>query len=83
MPPDWFVYMLRCADSSLYTGITIDLARRIEEHNAGELGARYTRARRPVKLVYQERQPNRSAAAKRERWLRRLSKAGKERLVAE
>ncbi|CAJ2376999.1 MAG: GIY-YIG nuclease family protein [Gammaproteobacteria bacterium] len=79
---DWFVYMLRCADASLYTGITTDLARRLTEHNAGAAGARYTRARRPVTLVYQERLPNRSAAAKREQALRRLGKAEKERLAA-
>ena len=78
---DWFVYMLRCADASLYTGITTDLARRLTEHNAGAAGARYTRARRPVTLVYQERLPNRSAAAKREQALRRLGKAEKERLA--
>ena len=78
---DWFVYMLRCADASLYTGITTDLARRLTEHNTGAAGARYTRARRPVTLVYQERLPNRSAAAKREQALRRLGKAEKERLV--
>ncbi len=79
---DWFVYILRCADGSLYTGITTDLARRVAEHNAGaQAGARYTRPRRPVTLVYHEHHQSRSAAAKREHALRKLGKAEKERLV--
>ena len=48
---DWFVYILRCADDSLYTGITNDVARRVKQHNTGQQGARYTRQRRPVTLV--------------------------------
>ena len=80
---DWFVYIVRCADGSLYTGITTDLERRVAEHNHGApAGARYTRPRRPVTLVYHEPQTNRSAAARRERALRKLGKAGKERLAA-
>ena len=80
---DWFVYILRCADDSLYTGITTDLKRRVAEHNSGaSAGARYTRARRPVTLVYHERQSSRSAAGQRECLLRTLSKADKERLVS-
>ena len=79
---DWFVYIVRCADGSLYTGITTNLERRVAEHNAGEsAGARYTRSRRPVTLVYYERQESRSAAAKRECLLRKLNKADKEQLV--
>lgn len=70
----WFVYLLQCADGTFYTGITTDVKRRIEEHNGTAKGAKYTKARRPVKLFYQENQPNRSAAAKREYQLRRLSK---------
>ena len=80
----WFVYMLRCADNSLYTGITTDVLRRVAEHNglgAKGAGAKYTRMRQPVELVYQERQANRSQAGKRELALKRLSKAEKERLV--
>ena len=63
----WFVYILRCADDSLYTGVTTDPQRRLREHN-GELvgGARYTRARRPVVLVYTEVCADRSAAGQRE-----------------
>lgn len=80
---DWFVYMLRCADGSLYTGIATDVARRVQEHNAGApLGARYTRGRRPVHLVYQERAADRSAAARREHALKRLRKGDKEALAA-
>lgn len=79
---NWFVYVVRCADGSLYTGITTDLERRIEEHNAGEAaGARYTRVRRPVTLVYHECQPTRSAASKREHWIKNLNKEDKEELV--
>jgi putative endonuclease len=72
----WIVYMLRCCDGSLYTGITNDLPRRLGHHGAGTASA-YTRARRPVRLVYQERQPDRSAALRREAALRRLPRAAK------
>jgi putative endonuclease len=72
--------MLRCRDRSLYTGITNDLARRLTRHRAGTASA-YTRARRPVRLVYEERQPDRSAALRREAALRRLSRADKLALV--
>ena len=61
----WFVYIIRCADGPLYTGITTDLARRTRQHNAGT-AARYTRSLRPVKLVYQESQGSQSLALKRE-----------------
>lgn len=61
----WFVYILRCADGTLYTGITKDLARRTRQHNDGT-ASRYTRSRRPVKLVYQEPQRSQSLALKRE-----------------
>jgi len=68
----WFVYILCCHDNSLYTGITTDLERRLTEHNETNKGARYTRARRPVKLVYSEPAPDRSAASKREAQLKSL-----------
>ncbi|PYP69609.1 MAG: hypothetical protein DMD41_16575, partial [Gemmatimonadetes bacterium] len=61
----WTVYLLRCRDGSLYTGITNDLARRLARHRAGTASA-YTRARRPLRLVYTEGQPSRSAALRRE-----------------
>jgi putative endonuclease len=74
----WFVYMLRCNDNSLYTGITTHIARRIEEHNAGKAsGARYTRSRRPVKLVYAEEAVSRAEAARREAAIRRLDRSRK------
>jgi len=61
----WTVYMLRCADGSLYTGITTDITRRCKQHNAGN-ASRYTRSRRPARLVFQEAHANRSEASKRE-----------------
>lgn len=78
---NWFVYLLRCADDSLYTGITIDLERRLVEHNFGQAAARYTRTRRPVTLVYQECLPDRSTASKREGRIRKLNKTDKEKLI--
>ena len=75
---NWTVYILRCADDSLYTGITTNLERRIDEHNNDDLkGAKYTRARRPVSLAYQEACKDRSNATKRELQLKRLSRAKK------
>ena len=62
----YYVYMLECADGTLYTGIATDLERRVEEHNSSAKGAKYTRARRPVTLVYSERYEDRSSASKRE-----------------
>jgi len=78
----WQVYIVRCADDSLYTGIARDLERRIAEHNADNgLGASYTRSRRPVKLVYQESAADRSAASKREYQIKQLSRAEKMALI--
>jgi len=62
----YYVYVLQCADDTLYTGIAKDLKRRVKEHNESEKGAKYTRARRPVTLVYSEEFANRSTASKRE-----------------
>lgn len=62
----YYVYILECADKTLYTGIATDIERRVEEHNSSDKGARYTRARRPVALVYSEAFPDRSSASKRE-----------------
>jgi SprT protein len=78
---DWYVYILRCRDNSLYTGVTKDLERRLDEHNHSKLGARYTRARRPVEMVYSERLESRSAAGKRECEIKGLSRLEKERLL--
>ena len=74
----WWVYLLRCADGTLYTGITTDLDRRLAEHNGdGPSGARYTRSRRPVQLVYCEAARNRSDASQREAAIKRLDRARK------
>ena len=62
----YYVYIVKCADATLYTGIATQLDRRIEEHNSSPKGAKYTRIRRPVKLVYSEEYADRSAASKRE-----------------
>jgi predicted GIY-YIG superfamily endonuclease len=70
------VYLLRCRDGSLYTGITNDLARRLAKHRAGTASA-YTRSRRPLVLAYQEPQPDRGAALRREAAIRRLSRSAK------
>lgn len=77
----WIVYMLRCADDSLYTGVTTNLPRRLHEHNFSTSGARYTRSRRPVRLVHAEMAMNRSAACRREYQLKKLSRAAKEKLL--
>jgi putative endonuclease len=80
---DWFVYILRCADDSLYTGITTELDRRVEEHNDKDkkLGARYTRSRQPVTLTYQETYESRSLASKREAEIKRLNRQQKLLLI--
>jgi len=72
----WTVYLLRCRDGSLYTGITNDLSQRLESHRRGTASA-YTRARRPVSLLYQEVVPDRGSALKREAAIRRLSRVEK------
>ena len=63
----WYVYLLRCADATLYCGVTTDMERRLREHNAGSRGAKYTRARRPVELVCCVAQPDASSACRLER----------------
>ena len=74
--------MVRCADGSLYTGIARDVARRVAEHNSNNsLASRYTRARRPVTLVYQEKRKSRSAASKREYEIKQMKKNEKEALI--
>lgn len=78
----FYVYILSCADGTLYTGITTDVARRLNEHNGrGKQGAKYTRARRPVKLMYSELCEGRSAAQKRESEIKKLSRSKKEELA--
>lgn len=80
-PDKWYVYMLCCSDDSYYTGITKDLSRRLQQHNTGKVGAKYTRSRRPVRLVYQEQQQNHSAALKREMEIKRLPPQAKRTLA--
>ena len=76
----WFLYLVRCADGSLYTGITNDVPRRCKQHNAGT-ASRYTRSRLPVELIYQESQPSRSMALKRELAIKAMSREEKESLI--
>jgi len=75
------VYILQCADKSLYTGITVDLAKRVNEHNNSKLGAKYTMARRPVKIVYFKKFRNRSLASKAEIQIKKLSRKEKVELI--
>lgn len=77
----WQVYILECADGTLYTGSTNNLERRVEEHNSKPTGAKYTQARRPVLLRYAKELPDRSAAAKEEARIKALSRAEKLELV--
>jgi len=76
---EWFVYMVRCSDGTIYTGMTTDVARRVTQHNAGRSagGARYTSGRRPVRLIYLEKVVGTKAAAARERELKRMARETK------
>lgn len=77
----WYVYILECADSTYYTGITTDIDRRVAEHNEGPKGAKYTKARRPVQLIYTESVVDKSAASKREYAIRTLTRSQKKSLA--
>ena len=77
----WYLYIVRCNDGTLYTGITKDLDKRIDEHNSGNHGAKYTRFRLPVTLVYTEQAESRSDAAKREYQLKRMPLIKKNELI--
>lgn len=79
--PGWLVYLLRCRDGSLYTGITNDLPKRLKLHAAGK-ASRYTRSRLPVTLAYTDPQPSRSCALKREAAIKKLSRRHKESLIS-
>lgn len=82
MSNTWYVYIVRCSDNSFYTGIATDVKRRIDEHNGnGLLGAKYTRNRRPVTLVYREVHGSRSEACRREYEIKQLNRQGKEALI--
>ncbi len=78
---NWTVYIARCRDGSLYTGITTDPERRLAEHNSG-FGGAYTRSKIPIEMVYREPAADRSVAQRRERAIKRLSRAQKEELIA-
>ena len=78
----WYVYLLRCGDGTLYTGMTDDVERRLAAHQAGK-GAKYTRGRGPLTLVYTEEQPDKSAALKRELQIKKLRREQKEALIAD
>ena len=79
---DWYVYMLRCGDGTLYTGITDNVEKRLAAHRAGK-GAKYTRGRGSLKLVYTESCPDRSAASRREYQIKKLSRTEKQKLCGE
>lgn len=78
----YFVYILQCADDTLYTGITTDIKRRVDEHNYSDKGAKYTKLRRPVKLVYSEESENRSSASKREHSIKQMTRVKKMELIS-
>tara|TARA_R110001606_G_scaffold168365_1_gene312836 strand:+ start:615 stop:881 length:267 start_codon:yes stop_codon:yes gene_type:complete len=78
---EWKVYIVECSDGSFYTGITTDINRRILEHNYSLKAAKYTRSRRPVRLVYEESASNRSEASKREYSIKRLKRKNKSSLI--
>ena len=73
----YFVYILSCSDNSLYTGITTNLDRRLEEHNSSKLGAKYTRGRRPVKIVYSKKFRNRVTASREEARVKKITRQEK------
>ena len=77
----YYLYILQCADDTLYAGITVDPDRRVAQHNIGKYGARYTRVRRPVKLVYTKKFRNRSTASKAEARMKALSRTEKLSLI--
>jgi len=77
----YFVYILECSDKSLYTGITTNMEKRVSEHNNSNKGAKYTKARRPVKLVYSEPSKDRSSASKREYAIKKLTRVKKLQLI--
>lgn len=77
----WQVYILRCADQTLYTGVTNDLKRRLTEHSESPLGAKYTRGRRPVELVFTLKTPDKASAMQHEYQIKRLTRSQKLALI--
>ena len=78
----WYLYVVRCGDGTLYTGITTDLKRRLNEHNTNNKGAKYTKTRRPISLVYYELYQSRSNAQKAEHKFKKLTRKQKEKKIA-
>jgi putative endonuclease len=81
MKPGWFVYILQCGDGTLYTGVTVSLERRLDAHQRG-VASKYTRARLPVRLVYQETRRSRAGAQRREAAIKKMARHDKLRLLS-
>jgi len=77
----YYLYIIKCADKTLYTGITTDLKRRVTEHDSTKLGAKYTSSRRPVKIVYSKKFKNRSTASREESRIKKLKRVDKLKLI--
>lgn len=77
----YYLYILKCVDDTLYTGITVNLSRRLSEHNSSKFGAKYTRSRRPVKIVYSKKLRNRSTASKEEARVKKMPRKKKIKLI--
>ena len=77
----YYLYILKCADKTLYTGITVDLERRVNEHNSSKLGAKYTKARRPVELIYSKEFRNRVTASREEARIKSLTRKEKLEII--
>ena len=82
-PARWFFYVVMCCDDTLYAGVTTDIKRRLHEHNGTRRGAKYTRVRRPVRLVHKESFPSRSSAQKAECSFKKLTRKQKESIIRE
>ena len=78
---EWHTYIVECNDGSLYTGITTDIDRRVNEHNHSNKGAKYTKTKRPVRLVYSESHTDRSESSKREYFIKQLKRSDKLKLI--
>ena len=79
----WFLYVVHCSDGTLYTGVTTDVKRRVDEHNVGKRGAKYTAARRPVRLIYVSYYVSRSDAQKAEGKFKKLTRKQKDEVISE
>ena len=79
--PEWYVYIIKASDDSLYTGVTTDVSRRFNEHCSGDKGARYFRGRKPLEVVYTETHPDRGSALRREAAIKKLTRVGKLELI--